>query len=122
MLGAKSALRILRDRERRVDTPSERDYKRVVGGLLVQERDSAVENREGMNVVCGSVEEPRWDEIVFAWSVCKHVSSNAIVLAREGADAGLLARPDDIAMARWSAVRAIIVLALLFVMIFKPGA
>ena len=41
-LETKPALRILRDRERRVDTPNERDYKRVVGGLLVQQRDSDV--------------------------------------------------------------------------------
>ena len=89
VLGAKPALRILRDRERRVDTPSERDYKRVVGGLLVQERDSAPETREGMEVVAGAVEEARWDEIVFAWAVCKHVSSNAIVLAKDGQTIGI---------------------------------
>ena len=38
-LRTKQALRILCDRERRKDTPGERDYKRVLGGLLVQERD-----------------------------------------------------------------------------------
>jgi phosphoribosylaminoimidazolecarboxamide formyltransferase/IMP cyclohydrolase len=89
VLSAKRALRILRDRERRADTKSERDYKRVVGGLLVQQRDSVQESREGMEVVCGTVDEALWGEIVFAWSVCKHVSSNAIVLSRDGQTIGI---------------------------------
>jgi phosphoribosylaminoimidazolecarboxamide formyltransferase/IMP cyclohydrolase len=88
-LAAKPALRILRDRERRADTPRERDYRRVVGGLLVQARDSAVDGREGMEVVTGTVEESRWDDILFAWRVCKHVSSNAIVLAAGGQTIGI---------------------------------
>ena len=45
-LEAKPALRILRDRERRVETPGERDYKRVLGGLLVQERDREIDERD----------------------------------------------------------------------------
>ena len=45
-LRAKPALRILRDRERRVETPSELDYRRVLGGLLVQERDVESGERE----------------------------------------------------------------------------
>jgi phosphoribosylaminoimidazolecarboxamide formyltransferase/IMP cyclohydrolase len=89
ILAVKPALRILRDRERRVDTPNERDYKRVVGGVLVQQRDSNPESREGMEVVTGSVDESRWGDIVFAWSVCKHVSSNAVVLAKDGQTIGI---------------------------------
>jgi len=103
VLGAKAALRILRDRERRVDTPNERDFKRVVGGLLVQQRDSAPETREGMSVVTGSVDETRWADIVFAWTVCKHVSSNAIVLAKDGqtigVGAGQMSRVDAVRIA-----------------------
>jgi phosphoribosylaminoimidazolecarboxamide formyltransferase/IMP cyclohydrolase len=103
VLSAKPALRILRDRERRSDTANERDYKRVVGGLLVQERDSAPETREGMEVVCGSVDQSRWGELVFAWTVCKHVSSNAIVLAKDGhtigIGAGQMSRVDAVRIA-----------------------
>jgi phosphoribosylaminoimidazolecarboxamide formyltransferase / IMP cyclohydrolase len=103
ILTAKPALRILRDRERRADTPDERDYKRVVGGLLVQRRDSRPETSEGMEVVCGAVDEASWAEIVFAWSVCKHVSSNAIVLAKDGRTigigAGQMSRVDSVRIA-----------------------
>jgi phosphoribosylaminoimidazolecarboxamide formyltransferase/IMP cyclohydrolase len=89
VLRAKPALRILRDRERRLETPNERDYKRVVGGLLVQQRDSAQESRDGMEVVCRTVPGDRWDDVVFAWIVCKHVTSNAIVLAKDGRTIGI---------------------------------
>jgi phosphoribosylaminoimidazolecarboxamide formyltransferase / IMP cyclohydrolase len=88
-LGSKPALRILRDRERRADTPGERDYRRVVGGLLVQERDSLGDGQDGMEVVTGSVDEGRWADVLFAWSICKHVSSNGIVLAKDGQTIGI---------------------------------
>ena len=52
-LRAKPALRLLCDRERRMETPGERDYKRVLGGLLVQERDVDVDDRQLMQVVVG---------------------------------------------------------------------
>jgi phosphoribosylaminoimidazolecarboxamide formyltransferase/IMP cyclohydrolase len=103
ILAGKPALRILRDRERRADSPNERDYKRVVGGLLVQLRDSSPDSREGMEVVCGTVDDARWPEIVFAWAVCKHVSSNAIVLAKGGQTigigAGQMSRVDSVKLA-----------------------
>jgi phosphoribosylaminoimidazolecarboxamide formyltransferase/IMP cyclohydrolase len=102
-LAARPALRILRDRERRADTRNERDYKRVVGGLLVQQRDSQHEIRDGMEVVVGSVGEPQWADLIFAWRVCKHVSSNAIVLAKNGQTigigAGQMSRIDSVRIA-----------------------
>jgi phosphoribosylaminoimidazolecarboxamide formyltransferase/IMP cyclohydrolase len=102
-LRAKKALRILEDRERRAETPGERDYKRVLGGILVQERDGDVEDREAMQVVSGSVTEQQWGDLLFAWRVCKHVSSNAIVLARDlqtiGVGAGQMSRVDAVRIA-----------------------
>ena len=62
--------------------PGERDFRRVLGGLLVQERDSDIEDRDGMEVVCGAPNETAWGDLLFAWRVCKHVCSNAIVLAQ----------------------------------------
>jgi phosphoribosylaminoimidazolecarboxamide formyltransferase/IMP cyclohydrolase len=88
-LRRKEAIRILRDRERRGFPPGERDFKRVLGGLLVQDRDSDVDDREGMQVACGEPDEATWGDLVFAWRVCKHVGSNAIVLAKELATIGI---------------------------------
>jgi phosphoribosylaminoimidazolecarboxamide formyltransferase / IMP cyclohydrolase len=88
-LQRKQAIRILRDRERRGFARGERDVKRVLGGLLVQDRDWDVEDREGMEVVCGEPTEELWGDMLFAWRVCKHVGSNAIVIAKELATIGI---------------------------------
>jgi len=102
-LRGRKALRILRDGEQRTEAPGERDYKRVLGGLLVQERDVSVEERGSMRVACGTVSEEQWGSLLFAWRVCKHVSSNAIVLARDlrtiGVGAGQMSRVDAVRIA-----------------------
>jgi len=102
-LAQKPATRILVDRERRRDAAGERDFKRVLGGLLVQDRDWDVEDRAEMEVVCGSASEALWGDLLFAWRVCKHVSSNAIVLGRElqtlGIGAGQMSRVDSVRIA-----------------------
>jgi phosphoribosylaminoimidazolecarboxamide formyltransferase / IMP cyclohydrolase len=102
-LREKPAVRILEDSERRLSNPGERDYRRVLGGVLVQERDSDVDDREGMEVVCGSADEMVWGDLLFAWRVCKHVTSNAIVLARDlqtiGIGAGQMSRVDAVRIA-----------------------
>jgi phosphoribosylaminoimidazolecarboxamide formyltransferase / IMP cyclohydrolase len=102
-LRAKKSLRLLVTRERRSETPGERDLKRVLGGLLVQERDADVADRETMKVVTGEVTEQQWGDLLFAWRVCKHVSSNAIVLARDlqtiGIGAGQMSRVDAVRIA-----------------------
>jgi phosphoribosylaminoimidazolecarboxamide formyltransferase/IMP cyclohydrolase len=88
-LQRKEAIRILRDRERRGFARGERDLKRVLGGVLVQDRDWDVDDREGMEVACGDITEEMWGDLVFAWRVCKHVGSNAIVLAKNLATIGI---------------------------------
>jgi phosphoribosylaminoimidazolecarboxamide formyltransferase / IMP cyclohydrolase len=88
-LRRKQAIRILRDRERRGLPRTERDYKRVLGGLLVQDRDADIDDREGMEVVAGDPDEKTWGDLIFAWRVCKHVGSNAIVIAKDLATIGI---------------------------------
>ncbi len=102
-LRTRKSLRILREGERRTETPGERDYRRVLGGLLVQERDSDLEDRETMEIACGQIDEAQWGDLLFAWRVCKHVSSNAIVLVRDlrtiGVGAGQMSRVDSVRLA-----------------------
>jgi len=102
-LGRRAALRILRARERRAFAPGELDYKRVIGGLLVQDRDWDVEDRESMSIVAGTLTEEQWGDLLFAWRVCKHVSSNAIVVAKGlqtiGIGAGQQSRVDAVKVA-----------------------
>ncbi|HEY2353915.1 MAG TPA: bifunctional phosphoribosylaminoimidazolecarboxamide formyltransferase/IMP cyclohydrolase [Gaiellaceae bacterium] len=102
-LQQKKNTRILVDNERRIEEPGERSYKRVLGGMLVQDSDAQIEDRDGWDVVAGDVTEQQWGDIVFAWRVCKHVSSNAIVLAKDlatiGIGAGQMSRVDAVRIA-----------------------
>jgi phosphoribosylaminoimidazolecarboxamide formyltransferase/IMP cyclohydrolase len=102
-LRTKKNVRVLEDRERRGPTPGERDLKRVLGGVLLQERDSDVQERDTMEVVCGQLDERQWGDLLFAWRVCKHVGSNAIVIARDlqtiGIGAGQMSRVDAVRIA-----------------------
>jgi phosphoribosylaminoimidazolecarboxamide formyltransferase/IMP cyclohydrolase len=80
--------------------PQGLDYRRVDGGLLVQTRDVGDDKPDEWKVV--TKRKPTEDEfhaLWFAWLVCKHVKSNAIVLARGmqvvGVGAGQMSRIDS---------------------------
>ena len=104
VLKQKEAVRILEAAEQRSYEPRERDVKRVRGGLLVQEPDRIDESRESMQVVTeASPSERQWEDLWFAWKVCRHVRSNAIVIAKDGATlgigAGQMSRVDSVRIA-----------------------
>jgi len=66
------------------------EYKRVNGGLLVQERDAHILDRAACKVVTRrQPTEKEWQDMLFAWSVAKHVKSNAIVFAKDGVTLGV---------------------------------
>jgi phosphoribosylaminoimidazolecarboxamide formyltransferase/IMP cyclohydrolase len=102
-LTEKPATRILLDRERRRVDAAEKDVKRVPGGLLVQDRDLDTEDRDAMEAVAGSPSEACWGDLLFAWRVCKHVTSNAIVIAKGlqtiGIGGGQTSRVDSVRIA-----------------------
>jgi len=83
----------------------------VAGGLLVQDRDAGALDPAALKVVTKraptSVE---LDDLMFAWKVCKHVKSNAIVYAKDGATvgvgAGQMSRVDSAAIAARKAAEA----------------
>jgi phosphoribosylaminoimidazolecarboxamide formyltransferase/IMP cyclohydrolase len=64
--------------------------KPVTGGLLVQDRDAVVEGRQQMRPMGRHAPgEQQWRDLEFAWRVCRHVRSNAIVIAAGGATIGI---------------------------------
>ncbi len=70
--------------------PRDRDIRRVLGGVLVQDHDQRGVPEEGVRTV--STREPTDAEradLEFAWLAAKHVASNAIVLAKDGAIVGV---------------------------------
>ncbi len=100
ILTQKPDIRLMVDQERRRSPRGLWDMKRVLGGMLVQERDSEAENRETMEVATSRhPTEAEWGDLLFAWRVAKHVKSNAIVLAKDlmtlGIGAGQMSRVDS---------------------------
>jgi phosphoribosylaminoimidazolecarboxamide formyltransferase/IMP cyclohydrolase len=87
------------------------EIRSVVGGVLVQDRNRTLGDLRTFKVVtqrAPSAEE--WSALLFAWKVCKHVKSNAIVYAigeqTLGVGAGQMARVDSSRIAVWKAGEA----------------
>jgi len=80
------------------------DYRRVDGGLLRQTRDVGADDPGTCKVVTKrKPTEEEFHALWFAWLVCKHVKSNAIVLAKGrqvvGVGAGQMSRVDSVQIA-----------------------
>ena len=64
--------------------------KEAIGGLLVQDQDLDLVNKEGLKLVTErEPSEAELKELDFAWKVAKHVSSNGMVVAKDGKAIGL---------------------------------
>jgi phosphoribosylaminoimidazolecarboxamide formyltransferase / IMP cyclohydrolase len=88
ILGRKKNLRVLEGRARWA--PNALDYKRVRGGLLVQQRPPAVIDDKSWTVVTKRTPTSgELTDLLFAWRAVASVKSNAIVLARDGATIGI---------------------------------
>jgi phosphoribosylaminoimidazolecarboxamide formyltransferase/IMP cyclohydrolase len=103
-LAAKPNLRLLLTGGLLGSPPGELRLRSVAGGLLVQERDVGVLDEDQLRVV--TARPPTAAELAdlrFAFTVCKHVKSNAIVFAKEGATlgigAGQMSRLDSVKIA-----------------------
>ena len=104
LLQEKPNVRLLENQERRTIPVTEHDVKRVRGGILVQDRDTGMEDREAMQVATmRKPTEEEWGELLFGMRVCKHVRSNAIVLSGGlgtlGVGAGQMSRVDSVRIA-----------------------
>ncbi len=99
ILTVKKDIRILIGQANR-DTCGSFDMKRVYGGMLVQDWDCEVDQRENMQVVSTRhPTEAEWGDLLFAWRVAKHTKSNAIILVKDlmtiGVGAGQMSRVDS---------------------------
>ncbi|HUJ44330.1 MAG TPA: bifunctional phosphoribosylaminoimidazolecarboxamide formyltransferase/IMP cyclohydrolase [Opitutaceae bacterium] len=88
-----------------------RDVRSVVGGVLLQDRDTTLGDVAKFKVVTRRQPTPaEWAAMMFGWKVCKHVKSNAIVYVRGeetlGIGAGQMARVDSSRIAVWKAHEA----------------
>ena len=86
-------------------------FRTVAGGFLAQGRDNAVVDDMDLKVVTRRAPSPaERADLVFAFRVAKHVKSNAIVYARDGATVGIgagqMSRVDSARIAAWKAAEA----------------
>jgi phosphoribosylaminoimidazolecarboxamide formyltransferase/IMP cyclohydrolase len=99
IMSAKPNIRILSDHDAG-GSHTAPEHREVMGGLLVQDRDTGQVGREGMQVVSKrQPTEQEWEDMLFAWVVARNVKSNAIVFAKGGATlavgAGQMSRVDS---------------------------
>jgi phosphoribosylaminoimidazolecarboxamide formyltransferase/IMP cyclohydrolase len=104
VLTRKPSIRILENNERRTAMVAEPELKQVMGGLLVQDRDIEFADRTEMEIATQRhPTDDEWRDLLFAWQICKHVRSNAIVLAKDRATAGIgagqMSRVDSVRLA-----------------------
>lgn len=88
----------------RMDKFGEFDFKRVNGGLLIENKDITTIDKKTLKTVTEKVPIPEeMESLVFAWKIAKHVKSNAIVLAQGtktvGIGAGQMSRVDSVIIA-----------------------
>lgn len=103
VFSAKKNLRVI-DTEglRPKDCPVDFDIKKVCGGALLQTQD--LQSASDLKTVTGrGPNEKELEDLLFAWSVCKHVKSNAIIFASDtrtlGIGAGQMSRIDSTKLA-----------------------
>lgn len=104
ILAAKKNLRLLELPAGGLEPERELQLKRVLGGMLIQQSDLGELDPAALKVV--TQRAPTSEELAtmkFAWKVSKHVKSNAIVFARDGATlgvgAGQMSRVDSVKIA-----------------------
>jgi phosphoribosylaminoimidazolecarboxamide formyltransferase/IMP cyclohydrolase len=101
ILAAKSNLRVLILPD--LSNGSQETVKALAGGFLVQASDNIVADANQWQVVSGQPTPDQMAELLFAWKVCKHVKSNAIVVTRDrttiGVGAGQMNRVGSVKIA-----------------------
>jgi phosphoribosylaminoimidazolecarboxamide formyltransferase / IMP cyclohydrolase len=107
-LATKKNLRLL---ELTQPAPEELELKRISGGVLVEQPDLHELREAELNVVTERAPtDGELRALLFAWKVCQHVKSNAIVFAREGytvgIGAGQMSRVDSVKIAVMKAATA----------------
>src|SRR5690625_1600279 len=90
VVSAKKNVRLLACGEWSTERAPGFDYKRVNGGLLVQDRDNGMISANDLKVVTKRVPtEQEIRDLLFAWKVAKFVKSNAIVYAKNNQTVGI---------------------------------
>lgn len=101
VLQAKKNIRLLKQPNKYINKPST-EYRFMADGMLVQDRDEQLLNKTKVITKREPTQQEK-ESLEFAWKVCKHVKSNAIILVRGkqtvGIGAGQMSRIDSLNIA-----------------------
>jgi phosphoribosylaminoimidazolecarboxamide formyltransferase / IMP cyclohydrolase len=107
ILSAKKNLRVLETGGLPDSTVSDMTVRTLAGGYLIQGRDAAVTGDELKVVTKRAPSDQEMADLLFAFTVCKHVKSNAIIYVKDnaavGIGAGQMSRVNSSRIATWKA-------------------
>ena len=100
----KANVRLLKLEQMMVHGHGDREFRQISGGMLCQTADDLPDDDAEWKVVTNAQPtEAQHIDLRFAWAVCRHVKSNAIVLAKDrmlvGVGAGQMSRVDSVEIA-----------------------
>lgn len=101
ILTKKKSLRIV---EMKLNYQEDKDWRRISGGFLYQDKDNADIKKEDLKVVTKRApSDKEIDDLFFSWKIAKFVKSNAIVIGKDGRTigigAGQMSRVDSVELA-----------------------
>ena len=90
ILKIKKNLRVLKLSKNMLIPTNQTSSKSIMGGLLIQDTDDNKENKENWtSVTKNNPTDQQALDLDFAWKICKHVKSNAIVIAKDRKTIGI---------------------------------
>jgi len=90
ILSTKKNVRVLETGDWPTTAAADFDFKKVSGGLLVQNNDLGVITADDLKVVTDKAPTPaQVQDLLFAWTVVKYVKSNAIIFCKDNATVGV---------------------------------
>ena len=107
ILASKQNLRLLLTGDMADPTTPGMTIRTLAGGILLQGRDNALTDDELKVVTKRAPTDKEMADLLFAFTVCKHVKSNAIIYVKDGATVGIgagqMSRIDSSRIAAWKA-------------------
>lgn len=108
ILGKKEKMRVFESGPLKPTSEGTLDYRKLVGGMVVQESDVRNVVLDDLEVVSErQPSEKEFEDMLFAWKVCRHVKSNSIIFAKDGGTvgvgAGQMSRVDAVKIAAMKA-------------------
>jgi len=90
MLNIKKNLRLLQLNKENITLDNKATFKSILGGILEQDNDNEIDQQNDWSCVTQTKpNNEEFNDLIFSWKICKHVKSNAIVIAKNQKTIGI---------------------------------